>query len=45
MLKIGCSADQHVQVALNPGDAPEDTAYYGIADLLLTAEDFFDDFR
>ncbi|EIW61479.1 uncharacterized protein TRAVEDRAFT_56779 [Trametes versicolor FP-101664 SS1] len=31
-------------IALNPGDAPQDTAYYGLADLLLTAENFFDEF-
>ncbi|KAI0824688.1 Spherulation-specific family 4 [Trametes gibbosa] len=31
-------------IALNPGDAPEDTAYYDIADLVLSAENFFDKF-
>ncbi|RPD66774.1 hypothetical protein L226DRAFT_453493 [Lentinus tigrinus ALCF2SS1-7] len=31
-------------LALNPGAAPEDTAYYNLADLLLTAENFYDDF-
>ncbi|KAI0637951.1 Spherulation-specific family 4 [Trametes polyzona] len=31
-------------ISLNPGTAVQDTAYYGIADLLLTAENFFNDF-
>ena len=34
-----------MQIALNPGTAVSDTAYYGLADILLTAENFFDDFR
>ena len=34
-----------VQVALNPGANPENDTYYDIADLLCTAEDYFDDFR
>ena len=39
-----CSSDI-MQIALNPGTAVSDTAYYGLADILLTAENFFDDFR
>ncbi|KAH9894416.1 Spherulation-specific family 4 [Cubamyces lactineus] len=31
-------------IALNPGTAPGDDDYYSIADILLTAENFFDDF-
>ncbi|KAI0356485.1 hypothetical protein OH77DRAFT_206143 [Trametes cingulata] len=31
-------------ISLNPGTAPDDTAYYGIADLVLSAENFFDQF-
>ncbi|EJF62840.1 Spherulation-specific family 4 [Dichomitus squalens] len=31
-------------IALNPGAAPEDTDYYSLADILLTAEDFYADF-
>ncbi|KAI0722264.1 Spherulation-specific family 4 [Cerioporus squamosus] len=31
-------------VALNPGSAPQDTRYYNLADLLLTAENFFNQF-
>ncbi|TBU57701.1 Spherulation-specific family 4 [Dichomitus squalens] len=31
-------------IALNPGTAVSDTAYYNLADILLTAENFFDDF-
>ncbi len=34
-----------LQVALNPGSAPQDTAYYSLADLLLTAENFYDQFK
>ena len=34
-----------VQVALNPGAAPADTDYYNLADILLTAENFYADFR
>ncbi|EIW61478.1 uncharacterized protein TRAVEDRAFT_18178 [Trametes versicolor FP-101664 SS1] len=32
-------------VSLNPGAAPSSTKYYGIADLLLTAENFYSDFK
>ncbi|KAI0677015.1 Spherulation-specific family 4 [Trametes maxima] len=32
-------------ITLNPGTAPQDTAYYGIADLILSAENFFDKFK
>ncbi|KAH9894414.1 Spherulation-specific family 4 [Cubamyces lactineus] len=31
-------------ITLNPGAAPSDTSYYGITDLLLSAEDFYKDF-
>ncbi|KAI0332427.1 hypothetical protein GY45DRAFT_1433108 [Cubamyces sp. BRFM 1775] len=31
-------------IALNPGTAPSDNDYYSIADILLTAENFFDKF-
>ncbi|KAJ8462204.1 hypothetical protein ONZ51_g11051 [Trametes cubensis] len=31
-------------IALNPGTAPSDDGYYSIADILLTAENFFSDF-
>ncbi|TFK92842.1 hypothetical protein K466DRAFT_539020 [Polyporus arcularius HHB13444] len=32
-------------VALNPGSAPQDIAYYSLANLLLTAENFYDQFN
>ena len=35
----------YAQVALNPGAAPTDTDYYNLADILLTAENFYADFR
>ncbi|PIL36914.1 hypothetical protein GSI_00604 [Ganoderma sinense ZZ0214-1] len=31
-------------IALNPGAAPADTDYYDLADILLTAENFYDQF-
>ena len=34
-----------VQFALNPGAAPADIDYYDLADILLTAENFYADFR
>ena len=34
-----------MQITLNPGAAPSDISYYGITDLLLSAEDFYKNFR
>ena len=33
------------QVILNPGQNVQDTGYFSIVDEIITAEDFFDDFR
>lgn len=49
---IWCRHPKHIpdgiclpQIAMNPGTAPSSTQYYGITDILLTAENFYSTFK